>query len=412
MNVKNIVTHCRPHMDEMLAIWLLRIFGRQQFPGIQDARIVCLKRELDRVYPDDVYVGIGFGRFDEHRPDGRLPDTCAAILVAEELKLKHETSLTNLLEDALWCDTKDKDIGEVRLANLIKRMHRVKKGADEFGTYRYAGVAFDAIVSGTRNKHFDIRAAWKEFAQDRKIPTDSKLWANIYRFIGESHGRRNMHITELACIASLIDEDVLIPWLTDTFEMLVADTYDYLQVVEHLRVHNYMIDIQMSHGIEPACLNVSDSELFNKALNSESAGRPALSVIQRSTGHIQVFGDSKRGVDLTDLTAMVRMAEYSKRTGRYFSFESARGEGTKKLCQVWHQPNQNTLLNSSLSHPCVEATVLTLAEIEDILVHAFTQAGREVWLFEYEKKFKGGMVNMLVEAENLEGLLAAMSQGK
>lgn len=409
MNVKNIVTHHRPHLDEMYAIWLLRMFGKSLFPNVENAILVFLKKELEHTYGDDLYVGIGFGQFDEHRPNGRLENTCAAILVAEHLQIPSSPAMTNLLSDVLYCDTSNVNIGEVRLANLIKTMHRVKGGKDEFGTYKYAGVAFHGIVFGQRKLWFDIRVTWKEFVKERNIPTDTKAWSNVNRFINESYGRQNSHITELACIAGCLDDDVRIPWLTETFEMLMEDALEYCRVVEYLKKHNYSIDIDMPWGLEPACLNVCDSELISKALNCESAGKPAIAVIQRSSGHIQIFSDSKRKIDLTDFAAMVRMAEYTKRSGSVFSFESARGEGTKELCEVWHQPNKNTLLNGSLSHPGVEPSILSLGDIEDILIHAFTESRRQLWIAEYEKKGRGDC-DTSTEAESLEGLLATIAK--
>ena len=34
-----IVTHERPHLDEIVAIWLLRRFGETRFPGISQAKV-------------------------------------------------------------------------------------------------------------------------------------------------------------------------------------------------------------------------------------------------------------------------------------------------------------------------------------------------------------------------------------
>ena len=39
MVYKSILTHERPHLDEIVAIWFLRKFGEQRFPGISKAAI-------------------------------------------------------------------------------------------------------------------------------------------------------------------------------------------------------------------------------------------------------------------------------------------------------------------------------------------------------------------------------------
>ena len=403
MKIANIVTHTRAHQDELLAIWLARVYGQTKFQDVQYSKIVFLEKELERTYPDDLYIGIGFGRFDEHRQNGRLPNTCAAMLVAEYLGITKVTGLTELLTEALWCDTRN-GIKETRLANLIKTKHRVKKGADQFGTYRYAADAFNAIVDGAKDSTFDLRVVWNRHVDDLKISTKTPAWVTVNRFVNESFMRRNDHVTELAYIACRMDEETRQLWLADTFSMLMMDATQYAYLIESLKKSNPLTDIQTERSIEPAVLIESDSELLNKAVNAISSGKPAVLVVRRSSGNIQVFADSERGIDLSDLAAMVRMAEYKKRTGKFFSFESALGEGTKKQCKVWHQPNPNTLLNGSLSHPGVKPSVLTLSEMEDIVTHAFTAAGRQMWIDRYFNN-EDGTVSFFSVAENLEDLL-------
>jgi hypothetical protein len=81
--MKTIVTHIRPHLDEVLAIWLLRRYLPEEY---KDAGIEFIptdegggKRDDD---PDKVYVGVGRGEFDEHKGD--LYD-CAASLIFKHL---------------------------------------------------------------------------------------------------------------------------------------------------------------------------------------------------------------------------------------------------------------------------------------------------------------------------------------
>jgi uncharacterized UPF0160 family protein len=40
ITIQTIVVHVQWHADELLAVWLLRKFGRQYFPGIENAKIV------------------------------------------------------------------------------------------------------------------------------------------------------------------------------------------------------------------------------------------------------------------------------------------------------------------------------------------------------------------------------------
>jgi len=77
--MKTIVTHIRPHLDEVLAVWLLKRYLPEEF---KEAMIEFIptdesggKRDDD---PDKVYVGVGRGQFDEHKGD---QGDCAASLV-------------------------------------------------------------------------------------------------------------------------------------------------------------------------------------------------------------------------------------------------------------------------------------------------------------------------------------------
>jgi hypothetical protein len=82
-----IVTHVRPHLDEILAILFLRRFGESRFPGVSTAKLVLWDagpltpdRRPASDYANEGYVliGVGGSRFDEHAtldtdtPSGRV----------------------------------------------------------------------------------------------------------------------------------------------------------------------------------------------------------------------------------------------------------------------------------------------------------------------------------------------------
>jgi hypothetical protein len=78
-----IITHVRPHLDEVLAVWLIRNF----WPGAADATVSFINNserpaDVDQD-PARLYVGVGLGRFDEHRG---VAGECAAGLVWEALR--------------------------------------------------------------------------------------------------------------------------------------------------------------------------------------------------------------------------------------------------------------------------------------------------------------------------------------
>lgn len=80
--MKVLVTHINPHLDDIFGIWLFRKFH----PNFKDAEAKFISAEqgnqgLEET-EDKVYIGVGRGRFDEHK-EGL--NTCAGSLVYEYL---------------------------------------------------------------------------------------------------------------------------------------------------------------------------------------------------------------------------------------------------------------------------------------------------------------------------------------
>ena len=65
---KYIVTHSRPHLDEIAAIWILRKFGEQTFPGISTAQLIFWETggqtpdgRSSQEYDNEGYLLLGVG---------------------------------------------------------------------------------------------------------------------------------------------------------------------------------------------------------------------------------------------------------------------------------------------------------------------------------------------------------------
>jgi hypothetical protein len=77
-----LITHIRPHLDDVCAVWLLKKFD----PELKDAPVDFIPTNIkfDGIEPPgEIYIGVGRGRFDEHKGD---VDDCAASLVYKDLK--------------------------------------------------------------------------------------------------------------------------------------------------------------------------------------------------------------------------------------------------------------------------------------------------------------------------------------
>lgn len=112
--IKMIVTHLKPHLDEIVAIWLLRRWGREKYPGIDQAGIAywtnggeLLGGRTAAEWESDGYllVGVGRGRLDDHC-DGQEKKESAAILVAKDLGVEEDPALFKILSFTHRIDTK------------------------------------------------------------------------------------------------------------------------------------------------------------------------------------------------------------------------------------------------------------------------------------------------------------------
>lgn len=97
--MKTLVTHINPHLDDIVGIWLFKKFH----PAFKDARIEFLSAAKDGVTLNDepvdskediVHIGIGRGKYDEHKGD---VGESAGSLVWKYIK-KHNLALKDEIE--------------------------------------------------------------------------------------------------------------------------------------------------------------------------------------------------------------------------------------------------------------------------------------------------------------------------
>lgn len=152
--IHSIGVHPSPHLDELLAAWLLKKFGEKVFPGIGEAKIICVGTgtvdSLAALAQGIVHVGIGHGVFDEHQKGkggGRAEDECAATLVAKHLGIAELPRLRLLLRGALEADQRAQ--GPLQeFAATLKTINRYSAlSLDPNKVYEWAAVAFDAMLA-------------------------------------------------------------------------------------------------------------------------------------------------------------------------------------------------------------------------------------------------------------------------
>jgi hypothetical protein len=247
--IHTIVTHSKPHLDEIVAIWLLIIFGEKMFPGVNTAKIVFWDtggETPDGRSPEEwekdgyLLIGIGGGILDEHpslQNSGRKEDECAATLVAKVLGIAKEPALQKILRYTLKTDLKGSG-QKFDLQHLVKLGYR---GAD---------------------------------------PDDSK---------------KVMRWTFTA-----------LNWMYDEQNRFFAAVKEYQEKAQTVEV------IGPQRKRLPIVAIQSDNPEINKVARNRDYGcRAALVIQQRSSGHVLIFGNKQYGrwLNLNDLMAMIRVEE-------------------------------------------------------------------------------------------------------
>lgn len=112
--VDTIWTHPCPHLDEIMAIFLLRKYGQKLFPDVSKAQIEFRRAEGDATgNPEDceelfaqkiLALGTGKGPFDEHDVASTKDGECCATLVAKYLGVAKYPELKQLLAETLAND--------------------------------------------------------------------------------------------------------------------------------------------------------------------------------------------------------------------------------------------------------------------------------------------------------------------
>lgn len=115
--IHTVVLYPRPHPDNIVALYLLREFGEQHFPGIRQAQLqfwpsLPAGKTADAWEHEGVLlIDLGGGRFDHHHEEHTDDkQTCATTLVARFLGIHERPELKKLLEYVRRDDLEGKGI--------------------------------------------------------------------------------------------------------------------------------------------------------------------------------------------------------------------------------------------------------------------------------------------------------------
>jgi hypothetical protein len=211
--IHTIVTHHRPHFDEIVAIFLLKQYCAKQFPGIRTAKIVFADAGSGPAHghtADEweehgvVYIGVGHGRFDEHpTPDHpRRVDDSASSLVSKAFNLKRNYETRDLVSYATTHDTQS-GTSKYMLAATVNALHEAHE-AEVNPMYAFDIITkiIDAQIQQDRDFFYRSQAPMKqmgeilksvdlaEVAKSLKIAVISTNNTQAWRYAQGSRGGR------------------------------------------------------------------------------------------------------------------------------------------------------------------------------------------------------------------------------
>ncbi|MBP9869864.1 hypothetical protein KBC59_04905 [Patescibacteria group bacterium] len=332
-----IVTHVRPHLDEILAIIFLRMFGELWFPGISTAKIVLWDAgpftpngRPASEYEKEGYVliGVGGSRFDEHATlnEERRHGECAASLIARELGIDEDPCFAKLLEYATVNDTRG--------------------GAGRFSEKQPAESA-----PASKPQRYDAGAfhlAAQISAMNRRYPNDPQ---------------------------------VVIDWVQTWLAAYTEGQMEYFGITRETYERDVRVEeIPSSKGRTLRLAHVrSDLEQLGPFSRSHLLGSNAADIFvqQRSNGQVQIFTNKRNRefTNLPDIVKMIRLKEQrAKNTVLTTGFTDLGAEGTVAGAEEWyyHLPG-GSLLNGSLTSPNTPPTKLPLEVILKIITVCVNQ---------------------------------------
>lgn len=173
----HIAVHERPHLDEIAAVFFLRLFGEEKFPGVSKAEIVFWKTggETPEALAETckgegiLAIGTGWGPFDEHpspTQEGKSGE-CAATLVAKALGIDDDPTLEPMLRFVLNSDVKGSS-NPFDLAALVKTMHE-QYPDDPIGVMTWAIQALQAKYQQQSDFLVDTAREFEENAEREEV---------------------------------------------------------------------------------------------------------------------------------------------------------------------------------------------------------------------------------------------------
>lgn len=283
--INKIITHHRPHADELVSLMLLKKFpeGEALFPGVKNAEVSFLttgelpegKTAVD--FPDTIFLGCGGGEFDEHatsKKEREEGETCLT-LVARRLSLHKDPGLQKIIHFIREEDLKGSKVKN-ELPMIIKLLHAAYPN-EPIKISEWVQVAYYAIYKSEKEN------LTKE--DDWQRPTLENVY-DLLRKQGSAEAEE---------------------WKKFGDSALLAQQKRFDDAKKEFSEKGKMEKIIAWDG-KPLSIGsiTSDNEEINKYVRSIGAH---LVVHFNSRGNVAIMTDTKRKIDLTKAFVLLRMAE-------------------------------------------------------------------------------------------------------
>lgn len=340
--ISYILTHWYPHVDEVMAIWLLQIFGEPKFvfeKNNEGKPIVKIKFLRTGVLPHGqtaesllekgiLCIGVGGGIFDEHATADadRKKGYSATTLVVEYLGLENTPywpRIKEIVDRVFQNDTAGAVFGQDDICVELKKMLRV----DQSLAIRFGLDAFKVLF---------------------KNPGHSFSAATLLKTLGRE------------------DYDQLYQ------RALEKNATDWQATKVEWKKAGQTVEFTGPRGGFRVGYIVSDNPEIGGAIRHPKIGKSDLAVIKNSRGQIQVLAKPASQIYLYEVVKLIR-AEEAYLANENFAITNYQSEKMSGAGGCWYffvSPSNKffqLILNGSETTPDVLATKISLERIVELI---------------------------------------------
>lgn len=410
VQIDNLFLQTNFPCDDAYGRWQLKKFGEEYFPGVTHAGTVYTSD--DSIGTDEVFdakrilpIGIGGGRFCEHRPGAdRIPGECAATLVGKHIGTYDNHHIRPILDEVLYCDT-NPGIPVTSLPELIKMSHRHFQKSDEL-VCKVVDMIFDALYRVRAFSLLPNKSEEKVSDSFKKILASTHRYSNqkivLYMHQVFSKSVKNTgfaleldHILRvfMRCNEPQKAEEFL-RFAVDTMYSTQTRFHEALEVVDN-ECPVFNVCAKLGPVEYPLTVRFVNNRHDNPFIQKAARYRKTdIIAVRNSKDQVQIYGNNQiRDLNFRPLVAMLRWLELPNDKKNDVDWSSLEKGGKINNLDIWYFMEKGPfILNGSESHPYVPASRITTDVIMDVLRNAFHPLMVNKW-----KQKKGITVPALTE---------------